>query len=64
MNLHDVEKQGYRLGVESGQLAVYGPQELLTEDRLQTLREHKQELIDQVLLRNFCKLVIHYGIHR
>ena len=64
MNLYDIEKQGYRLGVEAGRLAFNSPQELLTENRLQTLREHKQELIDQVLLRNFCKLVIHYGIDR
>ena len=47
MNLHDIENQGYRLEVEAGNLAVYGPEELLTDDRLKILREHKQELIEK-----------------
>ena len=61
MNLHDIENQGSRLDVEAGHLAVYGPQELLTDDRLEALRKHKQELIDQVILRKFCDLVRAYG---
>ena len=61
MNLNDIESQGYTLDVEAGHLAVYGPQELLTDDRLELLRKHKQELIDQVLLRKFCDLVRVFG---
>ena len=62
MNLRDIENQGYQLTVESGRLAVIGPTELLTEDRLEALRKHKKELIDQVLLRDFCTLVRAYGV--
>ena len=61
MNLRDIEDLGYRLDVEAGNLAVYGPEELLTDDRLEALRKHKQELIDQVLLRKFCDWVRAYG---
>ena len=61
MNLRDIERQGYTLDVEAGQLAVYGPPELLTDDRMETLRQHKQELMDQVILRKFCDLVRAFG---
>jgi len=64
MKLQEVEAQGYRLDVEADHLAVYGPDYLLTDERLDTLREHREELIDQVLLRKFCQLVKHYGADR
>jgi hypothetical protein len=64
MKLQEVEAQGYRLDVEAERLAVYGPEYLLSDNRLELLRKHRDELIDQVLVRKFCQLVKHYGADR
>lgn len=61
MNLHEAESQGYRLNLEQNQLAVYGPDHLLTESKLARLRQHRDSLIREVAVRDFCKLVQAYS---
>lgn len=64
MNLQEVESQGYRLDLEQNQLAVYGPDHLLTEKKLAPLRQHRDSLIKQVATRDFCHLVQAYSAVR
>ena len=64
MNLQELEAQGFRLDIEGENLAVYAPNFLMTEDHINPLREHKQELMSQIVLRKFCQLVKHYAADR
>jgi hypothetical protein len=60
--LEAYEADGYRFSIEDNRLAIEADGELLNAQAVTRLAAHKAELIDQLRVRNFVKLVQAFAV--